>query len=60
MQLYIKGNKSNPELSNEFIKVSKTKNSLTFTTDLLVSLNDRMNELTQSIYSISNRYLLKL
>jgi hypothetical protein len=55
MQIFVKGQQSNLKLSNEFIKICKTKNSISFTTDTLSNLNDRINQLTQNIYSMSNK-----
>ena len=55
MQIFCKGQQANFQLPNIFIKATKTKNSIAFTSDTLTNLNDRINELTQNIYSMSNR-----
>jgi DNA mismatch repair protein MSH4 len=44
-------------LPQECIKITRNKNSIVFTTDQLISLNDRLNELLSDIYLISNGLL---
>lgn len=55
MQLHIKQQNLSDELFKDFIRVCKSKNSVTFTTNKLISLNDRINELTHNICNLSNR-----
>ena len=55
MQVYSKNNNVFAQLPKEFIKLSKSKNSISFTTEELISLNDRIKDLTSDICTISNR-----
>jgi DNA mismatch repair ATPase MutS len=54
MQINYKGEAPSFKIENNFIKINKTKTSITFTTETLTNLNDRINELTQKIFSMSN------
>ncbi len=57
LQIYTKKGQTINDLSKEFVKISKTNNSMSFTTEKLVNLNDRLNELMQDIYMMSNRFV---
>ena len=55
MQMLSKASYFPIELPKEFLKISKTKNSISFTTERLIHLNNRINELTTDICTMSNR-----
>lgn len=56
MQLSTK-NSISISLPQECLKITRNKNSIIFTTDQLICLNDRLNDLLNDIYLISNGLL---
>lgn len=53
-QLHLGKNNPHPTLPPEFIKVSRSNNSISFTTEDLIKCNNRIDVSTEEIYLLSN------
>jgi len=43
-------------MSNGLIKLSKTSNSIQFTNEKLIKMNEKINEISEEIYFATNMY----
>ena len=45
-------------MPNDIIKLSKTSNSIQFTNEKLIKMNEKINEIAEEIYFATNMYSL--